>query len=161
MTLLAELADRGVELRAEGERLRFRPIAAMTSELVAGIKACKPELLAVLAGGPISAGEGDAHVGDERPQVGIGGGYEDPPESLDLSRNPPRGKPSPSGEGLQETHADREIDRFLRVAVPRPDGRGRYDPGRLRDEDGQVYLACTMADRGSETSPVDGCQCVR
>ena len=49
--LLAELGDRGIELWAEGERLRFRaPAGAMTPELRERIRARRAELLARLAG---------------------------------------------------------------------------------------------------------------
>ena len=99
--LLADLTGRGIELRAEGGRLRFRPVAAMTPELAERVKAHKGELLDLLS--PASMAE-------------------------------------PS-----ETHADREIRRFLRVAVPQPDGRGWYDPGSLRDAAGRAYLAYTLA----------------
>ncbi len=100
--LLADLKGRGIELRAEGERLRFRPVAAMTPELAARVKAHKGELLALLNRSSMA----------------------EPPE----------------------THADREIRRFLRVAVPRPDGRGWYDPGSLRDAAGRAYLADALAE---------------
>lgn len=51
---LALLSRAGLELAADGERVLFRPVAAMTPELAAAVRACKPELLALLAG----AGEG-------------------------------------------------------------------------------------------------------
>lgn len=44
--LLGELRDRGVALRVVGDRLRFRPVAAVTTELRERMAACKPELLA-------------------------------------------------------------------------------------------------------------------
>lgn len=46
--LLAELERRGVELRAAGDRLRFRPPSAVPLALLAKLKARKPELLALL-----------------------------------------------------------------------------------------------------------------
>lgn len=49
-----------------------------------------------------------------------------------------------------ETHADREIRRFVRVAVPYPDGRGWYDPGALRDKPGRALLAFYEAERTAE-----------
>jgi hypothetical protein len=85
VVLLAELAARGIELRAEGEQLQFRPVAAMTPELAERVRQHKSEVLALL-------------------------------------------HEAPTGEGA-ESHADSEFHRFLRVAVPRPDGRGWYDPG--------------------------------
>ena len=100
--VLADLTRRGIELRADADRLRFRPVTAMTPELAERVRARKAELLALLA--------------------------------------PPSVTEPPS-----ETHADREIRRFLRVAVPRPDGAGWYDPGGLRDAGGRAYLAYTLA----------------
>jgi hypothetical protein len=56
--LLSELAAHGIELRAEGERLRFRPAAAMTGDLAERVKACKPELITLLSGGPEAPADG-------------------------------------------------------------------------------------------------------
>ena len=47
--LLAELTALGIELQAHGDRLRFRPKAAMTAALVARVKVHKLGLLALLA----------------------------------------------------------------------------------------------------------------
>lgn len=55
--LLAELAALGIELRAHGDRLRFRPQTAMTPELAARVKAHKPDLLAMLADTETPAGD--------------------------------------------------------------------------------------------------------
>ncbi len=57
--LLIELTRRGIELRAHGDRLRFRPQSAMTPELVERVMVHKLALLAVLAGD-------DAYSSDER-----------------------------------------------------------------------------------------------
>jgi hypothetical protein len=46
--LLAELAGRGIQLQAHGDRLRFRPQAAMTPDLLARLTTHKPTVLAVL-----------------------------------------------------------------------------------------------------------------
>ena len=46
--LLAELHRRGVELVAQGSRLRFRPVDAVSPELLARIRAHKVEILAEL-----------------------------------------------------------------------------------------------------------------
>ncbi len=54
--LLTELDRRGVELRACGEKLRYRPRSALTPELAQRVKAYKPELLAMLAGGSVGSG---------------------------------------------------------------------------------------------------------
>ena len=43
-------------------------------------------------------------------------------------------------EAQLETHADREWARFEAVCLPRPDGRGWYDPGNLQDAAGWAYL---------------------
>lgn len=51
--LLNELTDRGIELQAHGDRLRYRPRSAVTSELAEQLRAHKPELLVILReGGP-------------------------------------------------------------------------------------------------------------
>ena len=47
--LLADLADAGVVLVADGDRLRFHPKAAMTPELLDRLKEHKPEVMAVMA----------------------------------------------------------------------------------------------------------------
>ncbi len=39
------------------------------------------------------------------------------------------GKAAPEAPAQLESRADRELARFERVAIPRPDGRGWYDPG--------------------------------
>jgi len=49
--LLAELTRHGIELKAWGNRLRYRPRSAMTPDLAARVKAHKPELLKLLAAG--------------------------------------------------------------------------------------------------------------
>lgn len=46
--LLAELRRRGVELRPDGDRLRFRPVTAVPPDLRGRMAACKPELLDLL-----------------------------------------------------------------------------------------------------------------
>ena len=46
--LLAELAERGIELQACEDRLRFRPRAAVTPDLAARLQTHKAELLALL-----------------------------------------------------------------------------------------------------------------
>ena len=53
--LLAELHALGVELKADGETVRFRPRQKVTPELLARIKADKPALLALLATRPTAA----------------------------------------------------------------------------------------------------------
>ncbi len=47
--LLAELTRQGIELQARGNRLRYRPRAALTPELVEQVRARKSELLSLLA----------------------------------------------------------------------------------------------------------------
>ena len=46
--LLAEFGRLGIRLEAQGERLRFHPRSAMTSELLSRLKAHKGELLTLL-----------------------------------------------------------------------------------------------------------------
>jgi len=48
--LLAELANRGVSIAVEGNRLRLRPRSAMTDGLIARVLASKRELLVLLRG---------------------------------------------------------------------------------------------------------------
>jgi hypothetical protein len=47
--LLAELRERGVEVIAEGDLLRYRPRSAVTQELLDRLRAHKPILLKLLA----------------------------------------------------------------------------------------------------------------
>lgn len=60
--LLAELTAQGIELQARGDRLCFRPRKAMTPQLVARVKAHKPELLALITNTKTPAGD-SASVG--------------------------------------------------------------------------------------------------
>ena len=46
-TVLAELTRRGVELAVVGDRLRYRPVGAVTDELRVAMVACRQELLAL------------------------------------------------------------------------------------------------------------------
>jgi DNA polymerase-1 len=48
LRLLADVEARGIELQADGERLRFRPLEAMTPHLAERLKARKAEVLASL-----------------------------------------------------------------------------------------------------------------
>jgi hypothetical protein len=50
--LLADLQQRGVELKADGERLLYRPKDALTSELHQALARHKAELLALLSQPP-------------------------------------------------------------------------------------------------------------
>lgn len=47
--LLAELADMGVTVTVDDERLVIRPASKLTDALRAGLRAAKPELLAIIA----------------------------------------------------------------------------------------------------------------
>jgi hypothetical protein len=47
-TLLADLEARGLRLKVSGDRLLYRPIAAMTEDLAARVREVKPDLLAVV-----------------------------------------------------------------------------------------------------------------
>lgn len=49
--LLAELWRRGIELRADGDRLCYRPVSAVPPDLRSQLAQHKPELLAILARG--------------------------------------------------------------------------------------------------------------
>jgi hypothetical protein len=46
--ILAELRERGVALRVVGDRLRYRPVTAVTPGLREQMKECKAELIALL-----------------------------------------------------------------------------------------------------------------
>lgn len=47
-SLLADLADKDIELQAHGDRLRFRPQTAVTPNLAERLRVHKPRLLAIL-----------------------------------------------------------------------------------------------------------------
>jgi hypothetical protein len=51
--LLADLAARGVELRADGEALRYRPAFLVRRAEAEAMRQHKAELLALLAAGPV------------------------------------------------------------------------------------------------------------
>lgn len=59
--ILAKLRARGVELRASGGRLLYRPASAVAGELLDALRACKLDVLALLADrtGDASAGSSD------------------------------------------------------------------------------------------------------
>ena len=66
LDIVKELQARGVELRVEGERLRFRPADRVTPDLLARLREQKPALLAFLRPDPrddpdVKAGRGRAH----------------------------------------------------------------------------------------------------
>jgi hypothetical protein len=60
--LLAELTRRDVELRADGDRVRFRPLAAVTPDLAERLRQYKAEVLAVLRAATGPAAEADALI---------------------------------------------------------------------------------------------------
>lgn len=53
--LLTDLAALGVTLAADGDRLRFHPRDRVTGKLLARLRDCKADLLAMLASGPQDA----------------------------------------------------------------------------------------------------------
>ena len=53
--LMIDLRDRGIQLEADGDRLRYSPKAAMTPELAERVKAHKPELLTILTADDVRA----------------------------------------------------------------------------------------------------------
>ncbi len=53
--MLVELARRGIELRAAGDRLRYRPQSRMTADLATRLAAHRGDLLAILAAADDSA----------------------------------------------------------------------------------------------------------
>jgi len=62
--LLADVTRRGIELVADGDRLRYRPRSAVTADLAERLKTHKAELLAILGhgGDPGVAPVGQAEV---------------------------------------------------------------------------------------------------
>lgn len=60
--LLVELARRGIELWAAGDRLRYRPRSAMTPDLADRLAAHRGDLLAILAAADLAAGDTAAPV---------------------------------------------------------------------------------------------------
>ncbi len=66
--LLVELGRRGIELRAAGDRLRYRPRSAMTPDLSARLTAHRGELLAILTAADLAAGDTAAPVPTYTPQ---------------------------------------------------------------------------------------------
>lgn len=62
--LVAALAARGIELQADGSRLRFRPKSALAPELAERVSRHKSELLELLAGHAET-------VTDERPETRV------------------------------------------------------------------------------------------
>ena len=48
MQLMADLTRAGIRLKAQGDRLKYSPISAMTPNLMARMKGCKEELLAIV-----------------------------------------------------------------------------------------------------------------
>jgi len=53
--LMIDLRERGIQLEAHGDRLRYSPKAAMTPELAERVKAHKPTLLAILTADDVLA----------------------------------------------------------------------------------------------------------
>lgn len=101
--LVAVLTARGIELQAEGGRLRFRPREAMTPDLAERVKRHKPELLAMLAGGP-------EPVADDRPETHA---------DREWRRFLAVAQPWPEGRGWYDP---RELERFRRL-TERPAAR--------------------------------------
>lgn len=66
--LLVELARRGIELRAAGDRLRYRPRSAMTPDLADRLAAHRGDLLAILAAADVAAGDAAAPAPTYTPQ---------------------------------------------------------------------------------------------
>ena len=66
--LLVELARRGIELRAVGDRLRYRPRSAMTPDLADRLAAHRGDLLAILAAADLAAGDTAAPAPTYTPQ---------------------------------------------------------------------------------------------
>lgn len=54
--ILSELERRGVQLEAHGDRLRFRPVEAVSPDLLETLRARKPEILRLLAQSQVETG---------------------------------------------------------------------------------------------------------
>ncbi len=67
-SLLVELVQRGIELRAVGDRLRYRPRSAMTPDLADRLAAHRGELLAILKAADLGAGDSAAPLPTYTPQ---------------------------------------------------------------------------------------------
>lgn len=96
----------GIELQADGDKLRFRPAAAMTPELLRRVKRHKPELLALVRSGKTYADlavESFLAVARAQPD---GHGWYDPSEAAWLERPTAAKSPSQSQAGTLG-HADR------------------------------------------------------
>jgi TubC N-terminal docking domain len=52
--LLHDVAEAGLHLRADGDKLVIRPASKLTDDLRHKLRQAKPELLALLAGGPVA-----------------------------------------------------------------------------------------------------------
>ena len=68
LLLLVELARRGIELRAAGDRLRYRPRSAMTPDLADRLTAHRGDLLAILAAADLAASDTAAPAPTYTPQ---------------------------------------------------------------------------------------------
>lgn len=66
--LLVELARRGIELRAAGDRLRYRPRSAMTPDLADRLTAHRGDLLAILAAADLAVSDTAAPAPTYTPQ---------------------------------------------------------------------------------------------
>src|SRR5260370_3097850 len=55
---LAKLQERGVTVRAEGEKLRLRPASKLTPEEIDAVRRLKPEILRLLSPPPASVSPG-------------------------------------------------------------------------------------------------------
>ncbi len=53
--IMINLRERGIQLKAHGDRLRYSPMSAMTPELAQRVKAHKPALLAILTADDVPA----------------------------------------------------------------------------------------------------------
>lgn len=104
--LVAVLTARGIELQAEGGRLRFRPRAAMTPDLAERVKRHKPELLAMLTGDSCSLQQ------LPQPDCGQGGTHADKEWRRFLAEC----RPWPDGRGWYDPA---EVGRLDRLTAPK------------------------------------------
>ncbi|HQA44934.1 MAG TPA: hypothetical protein PLM77_11130 [Phycisphaerae bacterium] len=106
--LMGELAARGIELQAEGGKLRFRPRAAMTPDLAERVKRHKPELLAMLTGDSCSLQQ------LPQPDCGQGGTHAD----KEWRRFIAECRPWPDGRGWYDRAEMRKYERLTAPNAP-------------------------------------------
>ena len=119
--LLTDLARRGIELEARGDRLRFRPKMAMSPGLIDRLKAHKPAILAALRGGWLPPtrpdGAADDSVAPSSPAVEV-------PHELSLDERIQAGYVNPGW--TRRAWANRLVYLAERCQAARPELAAQY-----------------------------------